>query len=252
MNPILCQHNPKRSRFSLPNDIWKRGLKPQGFSILAYLCYLHTHCKSFIVPGADGIASQLRMSRDMAAEQIAELNRRGLLDQNMVPMFGGTSKNFFSLPSELFFLNIGHGAITVYAYLLYCEDRRTHQCHPSYRTISGAVHLTVATVMKHIAKLADRQFITIQNTSYIDGQGMKWNGNNQYTILPIQSAMDHCYQQKMIRLEEQQKWQQTQDLLARNTEDAPCAPLCGLVWSGSEPERVPEPAKGFGTILGRF
>lgn len=165
MNPILCQHNPKRNRFSLPNDIWKRGLKPQGFSILAYLCYLHTHCKSFIVPGADEIASQLRMSRDMAAEQIAELNRRGLLDQNMVPMFGGTSKNFFSLPSELFFLNIGHGAITVYAYLLYCEDRRTHQCHPSYRTISGAVHLTVATVMKHIAKLADRQFITIQTPS---------------------------------------------------------------------------------------
>ena len=39
--------------------------------------------------------------------------------------------NFFSLPNELFFLNIGHGVITVYAYLLYCEDRRTHQCHPS-------------------------------------------------------------------------------------------------------------------------
>ena len=131
MNPILCQHDPKRRRFSLPNDIWKWGLKPQGFSILSYLCYLHTHCKSFIVPGADEIASQLRMSRDMAAEQIAELNRRGLLDQHMAPVFKNTSKNFFSLPNELFFLNIGHGSITVYAYLLYCEDRRTHQCHPS-------------------------------------------------------------------------------------------------------------------------
>ena len=225
MNPILCQHNPKRSRFSLPNDIWKWGLKPQGLSILAYLCYLHTHCKSFIVPGADEIASQLRMSRDMAAEQIAELNRRGLLDQHMIPVFRNTSKNFFSLPNELFFLNIGHGAITVYAYLLYCEDRRTHQCHPSYRTISAAVHLAMSTVIKHIAKLVDKHSITIQNTSYIDGRGMKWNGNNQYTILPIQAAMDHCYQQKMIRLEEQQKWQQTQALQAQNTEDAPCAPL---------------------------
>lgn len=225
MNLSSCQRDPKRCRFSLPNDIWKLELRPQGFSILAYLCYLHTRCENFIVPGADEIASQLRMSRDTAAEQIAELNRRRLLDQNMVPMFGGTSKNFFSLPNELFFLNIGHGAITVYAYLLYCEDRRTHQCHPSYRTISGAVHLTVATVMKHITKLADRQFITIQNTSYIDGRGMKWNGNNQYTILPIQAAMDHCYQQKMIRLEEQQKWQQAQALLARNTENAPRAPL---------------------------
>lgn len=225
MNPILCQHDPNRRRFSLPNDIWKWGLKPQGFSILAYLCYLHTHCKNFIAPSADEIATQLHMSADMAAEQLSELNHRGLLDQHMAPVFKNTSKNFFSLPNELFFLNIGHGAITVYAYLLYCEDRRTHQCHPSYRTISAAVHLAMSTVIKHIAKLVDKQFITIQNTSYIDGRGMKWNGNNQYTILPIQAAMDHCYQQKMIRLEEQQKWQQTQALLAQNTEDAPCAPL---------------------------
>ena len=73
----------------------------------------------------------------MAEEWVAELNRRGLLDQHMVPVFKNANKNFFSLPNELFFLNIGHGAITVYAYLLYCEDRRTHQCHPSYRTISA-------------------------------------------------------------------------------------------------------------------
>lgn len=221
MNLSSCPRDLKPCRFSLPNDIWKLELRPQGFSILAYLCYLHTRFESFIVPSADEIATQLHMSADMAAEQLSELNHRGLLDQHMAPVFKNTSKNFFSLPNELFFLNIGHGAITVYAYLLYCEDRRTHQCHPSYRTISGAVHLTVATVMKHIAKLADRQFITIQNTSYIDGRGMKWNGNNQYTILPIQAAMDHCYQQKMIRLEKQQKWQQAQALLTRNTENAP-------------------------------
>ena len=137
----------------------------------------------------------------MAAEQISALNHRALLDQNNVPMFERAHRNFFSLPNELFFLNIGHGAITVYAYLLYCEDRRTHQCHPSYRTISGAVHLTVSTVMKHITKLADRQFISVENTTYIDKHGMKWNGNNLYTILPIQTAMEHCYQQQLLRLE---------------------------------------------------
>ena len=84
------------------------------------------------------------------------------------------SGNFFSLPNELFFLNIGHGVITVYAYLLYCEDRRTHQCHPSYNTISATVGLAVNTVMKHIAKLEDRQFITVEHTSYFDRRGMKW------------------------------------------------------------------------------
>lgn len=201
MNSVLYQRDPKRSRFSLPNDIWKWKLKPQGFAILAYLCYLHVHCNKNASPSADEIASRLHMSKDMAAEQIAELNRRRLLDENMVPVLKSTSKNFFSLPNELFFLNIGHGAITVYAYLLYCENRRTHQCHPSYRTISDAVRLTASTVMKHITKLADRQFITVENTSYINRHGMKQNGNNLYTILPIRVAMDHCYQQQMLRLE---------------------------------------------------
>ena len=225
MNFFSYQPDPKRHRFPIPNDVWKWELKPQGFAILAYLCYLHVHCKKDVLPSVDEIASQLHMSKDMAAEWIAELNCRGLLDQHMVPVFKNTSKNFFSLPNELFFLNTGHGAITVYAYLLYCEDRRTHQCHPSYRTISAAVHLTVSTVMKHITKLADRKFIAIENTSYIDRHGMKQNGNNLYTILPIQAAMDYCYQQQMLRLEEQQKWQQAQALLTQSTESTPCAPL---------------------------
>ena len=127
MSFFFKQPDPKRSRFSIPNDIWKWELKPQGFAILAYLCYLHVHCKKNAVPSADEVASQLHMSKDMVVKQIAELNRRGLLDQHMVPMLESSGKNFFSLPNELFFLNIGHGAITFYAYLLYCENRKTHQ-----------------------------------------------------------------------------------------------------------------------------
>lgn len=149
----------------------------------------------------------------MSAEQIAELNRRGLLDKSMVPVFKNGDKNFFSLPNELFLLNIGHGAITVYAYLLYCEDRRTHQCHPNYRSLSDAVHLAAPTVMKRITRLTGRQFITVENTSYIDRQGMKRNGNNLSTILPIQAAMDHCCQQQMLCLEERKNWQQAQKFL---------------------------------------
>lgn len=57
--------------------------------------------------------------------------------------------------------------------------------------------------MKHIRKLTDRQFITVENTSYIGSHGMKQNSNNLYTILPIPAAMDHCYQQQMLRLEKQ-------------------------------------------------
>lgn len=146
MSFFFNQPDPKRRRFPIPNDVWKGELKPQGFAILAYLCYLHVHCNKNASPSADEIASQLHMSKDMAVKQIAELNRRGLLDQHMVPILKSNGKNFFSLPNELFFLNIGHGAMTVYAYLLYCENRRTHQCHPSCRTIAAAVHLSAATV----------------------------------------------------------------------------------------------------------
>ena len=217
MNLFSYQHAAKRNRFSLPNDIWKWELKPQGFAILAYLCYLHTHRYNFAIPSVDEIASQLHMSKDMAAEQLLELNQHGLINESGVLMFKNASKNFFSLPNELFFLDIGHGAITVYAYLLYCEDRRTHQCHPSYRTIAAAVHLTVATVMKHITKLVDRQLITVERTSYIDNKGMKWNSNNQYTILPIQTAMDYCYQQQMLQLAERAFMQQSKR--------TPCASL---------------------------
>ena len=35
MNLFSYQHAAKRSRFSLPNDIWKWELKPQAFAILA-------------------------------------------------------------------------------------------------------------------------------------------------------------------------------------------------------------------------
>lgn len=225
MNLFSPQRDPKRNRFSLPNDIWKWQLKPQAFAILPYLCYLHAHGQKSVPPGVDELASKLHMSKDMATSQLSELHHRGLLDQQMAPALQSSGKHFFSLPNELFFLDLGHGAITVYAYLLYCEDRRTHQCHPSYRTIAAAAHLTVSTVMKHIAKLEDRQLIAVESTSYLDSRGMKWNGNNRYTILPIQAAVDYCYQQQMRRLEERQKWQQAQKRLGQNQTNAPCAPL---------------------------
>ena len=69
MNTLFRLRDSKQCRFQMPNDVWKWELKPQGFAILAYLCYLHTHCKNFAVPGADEIAVQLHMSVDMAMEQ---------------------------------------------------------------------------------------------------------------------------------------------------------------------------------------
>ena len=42
---------------------------------------------------------------------------------------------FFLLPNEIFTLGLRAGEIAVYAYLLFCEDRETHLCYPSFRKI---------------------------------------------------------------------------------------------------------------------
>ena len=163
------------------------------------------------------------MSPDMAQKQIDALIKRDLISPQMVPMLAHKhTGKFFSLPNEIFFLDLGHGAITVYAYLLYCEDRSSHQCHPSYKTISATVGLSVNTVMKHIAKLVDRQFITVEHTSYFDRQGMKKNGNNSYTILPIQKAVDHSYERQMVKLAETTERQRLAEELRKTR---PCSPL---------------------------
>ena len=183
-------------------------------------------------------------------KQIAELNRRGLLDQHMVPILKSNGKNFFSLPNELFFHE---------------HRSRSHHGLRLSALLRGSPHTSVSSQLPHHLRCStlDRVhcdeahheiggqavFITIENTSYIDKHGMKQNGNNLYTILPIQATMDHCYQQQMLRLEERQRWQQAQALLAQSTESAPvcptvrrCVPSFG-VWQS------PCPTKGF---QGRF
>ena len=42
-----------------------------------------------------------------------------------------------------------------------------------------------------------------ERTIHIENKGMKWNGNNLYTILPIQQVVDSFYTQEMNRLKEE-------------------------------------------------
>ena len=189
-------------RFALPNDIWTQDLKPPAFAALAYLQY--RRCRKFSsVITLEELAERTRMSVEIAKACVEALINHKLLTVDLVPLLPNIKGGkFFTVPDEVFYLGLGHGAITVYAYLLCCEDRRTHQCHPSYNTITDATGLSVNTVMKHIATLVDKQLITMEHTSYMDDKGMKWTGNNCYTILPIQQATDAFYQQAMNRLKE--------------------------------------------------
>ena len=207
------QRDAKQHRFPLPNEIWKWKLKPPAFAILAYFQY--RHCRKFSGTATpEELAEHTRMSVEMAQSSVESLLHSGLLTANLVPILSGVhGGRFFTMPDEVFYLGLGHGAITVYAYLLCCEDRRSHQCHPSYNTISSAVGLAVNTVMKHISTLADKQLITVERTSYIDSSGMKWNGNNLYTILPIQQAADAFYRRQIDKLERATEHQRVAKLL---------------------------------------
>ena len=110
-------------------------------------------------------------------------------------------KNYVPLPNAIFSLGLSPGEIAVYSYLLYCEDRKTYQCHPGYKTIGRAVGMSVNTVQKYIAELCEKGLISIENTSVITKSGQKRNGTLRYTIRPIQNAVDLYHQRQLRKLE---------------------------------------------------
>ena len=66
-------------------------------------------------------------------------------------------KNFYMIPNEIMRLGLSAGEIAVYNYLMYCEDRRTYQCYPSYRKMGEALNLTRKTIMKYVVEKLNEQ-----------------------------------------------------------------------------------------------
>lgn len=115
--------------------------------------------------------------------------------------------NFFSLPNEIFELNLSASAFLVYCYLRRCADRKTHQCYPSYETISEAVGLCRNTVQKCVCELVDMGLICTENTSVITRNGLKHNGTLLYTILDVSPVLEETHQRKIKKLKpETARW----------------------------------------------
>ena len=96
-----------------------------------------------------------------------------------------TIKNFFPVPNAVFDLGLHHMEISIYAYLLRIEDRRTYQCIVSYPTIAKKLGISVNTVAKYVAALEEHGLIRTERTEIITKDGHKRNGCLRYTILPI-------------------------------------------------------------------
>ena len=113
----------------------------------------------------------------------------------------GEHKNGFFLPNELFQLGLDYGELAVYSFLKRCENRKTHQCWPSIKTIGKAVNMSENTVRKYIRQLEERGIITAEPTEGITKAGGKRNGNLRFTLRPIQEVMDEYYARQMEDLE---------------------------------------------------
>lgn len=105
------------------------------------------------------------------------------------------------MPNEIFCLGLNSGEIAVYTYLMFCEDRKTFQCYPSYNTIGNALKMSKKTVMKHVKSLEEKCLIVTEHTTVTLKSGKKQNGNLRYTIRPLMEAREHFHRQQMKKLE---------------------------------------------------
>ena len=113
-------------------------------------------------------------------------------------------KNYFPLPNEIFCLGLCSGELSVYSYLLSCENRKTFQCWPSYKTIGNALKMSRNTVRKYVDMLADKQLITTEYTDVFTQKGEKRNGTLRYTIRPIAEAVE-CFHQRQLEILEREQ-----------------------------------------------
>lgn len=98
---------------------------------------------------------------------------------------------FFLLPNAVFTLGLCPGEMTLYAYLIFCEDRKTHQCWPSIGRISQHTGMSTNTVAKYIRQLEEKQLIDVEPTKVRTKSGEVRNGTLQFTIRPIQEAVNY-------------------------------------------------------------
>ena len=111
-------------------------------------------------------------------------------------------KNYYPVPKVICQLGLLPGEIAVYSFLLFCEDRKTYQCYPSYKKIGHNTNMSVNTVRKYVEELVDKGLISTESTTVISEDGKPRNGSLLYTIRPIQEAVELYYERQMTKLEQ--------------------------------------------------
>ena len=108
--------------------------------------------------------------------------------------------HYFLLPNEIFTLGLSPGELSIYAYLMFCEDGETHQCWPSIGKICQHTGMSANTAAKYIRQLEERQLIDVEPTKVRMKSGEVRNGTLQFTIRPIQEAVNYHLERQLAGL----------------------------------------------------
>lgn len=139
------------------------------------------------------------------------------------PQQGG----FFLLPNEIFTLGLSVGEIAVYAYLIFCEDRETHLCYPSFRKIGEHTGMSPNTVRKYVTQLEDKRLIETLPTTVWTLEETARNGTLLYTILPIHEAVNYHLELQLAGLPPRKAGRKR-----RRNQTRPCVALCAVLEAG--------------------
>lgn len=107
---------------------------------------------------------------------------------------------FFLLSNAIFTLGLSPGEMTVYAYLIFCENRETYQRWPSIDRISQHTGMSANTVAKYIRQLEEKRLIDVEPTKVRTKSGEVRNGTLQFTIRPIQEAVNYKLERDLAAL----------------------------------------------------
>ena len=135
------------------------------------------------------------------------------------------AKNYYPVPKVICQLGLSPGEIAVYSFLMFCEDRKTYQCYPSYRTIGDAVGMSRNTVCKYVRSLEEKGLIRTERTTVTLKDGRKRNGSLLYTILPLEQVLEQYNQHQLHLAEMAAERHRAQQKLAAQATEPPCSPL---------------------------
>ena len=132
--------------------------------------------------------------------------------------------HYFLLPNEIFTLGLNPGELSVYTYLISCEDRKTHQCWPSIGRISQHTGMSASTVAKYLRQLEDKRLIDVEPTKVQTKDGKIRNGTLIFTIRPIQEAVNYKLERELAGLPEPKRPRK-----GDKTQTRPCVALCAIL-----------------------